>query len=200
MNHVATISRREMNKARTRAAIMKAARASFATTGVNGTTMDQIAEAAEVSRATLFNYFASKAAIMASLVEQLDADFIGLIQGYRERPLSTAERIMGIFTESASNLERRGDAVRFLVGVSEQSWGDQPGLARLERLTDAFLGVLDDQSVTDVRRDVEPRMLAEMLVSVYIGVIHNWRMLDGYPLLDRLRSAAQIIAPAITTD
>lgn len=187
-----------MNKVRTRAAIMKAARDSFAKAGVNGTTMDQIADAAEVSRATLFNYFASKAAIMAALVEQLDADFIALIEGYRQQSMTTAERIMGIFTESATNLERRGDAVRFLVGVSEQSWGDQPGIARLARLTDAFMGLIEGEGFGDVRTDVEPRVLAEMLVSVYIGVIHNWRMLDGYPLLDRLQAAAKIIAPAIT--
>lgn len=187
-----------MNKARTRAAIMKAARASFAASGVSGTTMDQIADAAEVSRATLFNYFASKAAIMVALVEQLDADFIALIESYSAQPMTTAERIIGIFSESAANLERRGDAVRFLVGVSEQSWGDQPGQARLERLTDAFLQVIDGESVTDVRTDVEPRMLAEMLVSIYIGIIHNWRMLDGYPLQERLGAAAKIVASAIT--
>lgn len=198
MTQLAPISRREMNKARTRAAIMRAARVSFAASGVSGTTMDQIADAAEVSRATLFNYFASKAAIMVALVEQLDADFIALIERYGAQPMTTAERIMGIFSESAANLERRGDAVRFLVGVSEQSWGDQPGLARLERLTDAFLQVISGEGVTDVRTDVEPRMLAEMLVSVYIGIIHNWRMLDGYPLQDRLQAAARIAGPAIT--
>lgn len=198
MNQVANISRRELNKARTRAAIMKAARASFAAAGVNGATMDQIADAAEVSRATLFNYFASKAAIIAALVEQLDTDFIALIESYRGQSISTAERIIGIFTESARNLEKRGDAVRFLVGISEQSWGDQPGIDRLARLTEAFMGLLGDEDAGDVRADADRRVLAEMLVSVYIGIIHNWRMLDSYPLEERLHAAAKIIAQAVT--
>lgn len=198
MNQVANISRRELNKARTRAAIMKAARASFAAAGVNGATMDQIADAAEVSRATLFNYFASKAAIIAALVEQLDTDFIALIESYRGQPISTAERIIGIFTESARNLEKRGDAVRFLVGISEQSWGDQPGIDRLARLTEAFMGLLGDEDAGGVRADADRRVLAEMLVSVYIGIIHNWRMLDSYPLEERLHAAAKIIAQAVT--
>ncbi len=177
---------------------MKAARSHFATAGATGVTMDQIAQAAEVSRATLFNYFASKAAIIAALVEQLDTDFIALIDSYRERPLATADRIIGIFTESARNLEKRGDAVRFLVGISEQSWGDQPGIDRLARLTDAFLRLLDAEETDDVRSDVERRVLGEMLVSVYIGIIHNWRMLDSYPLEARLHAAATIIAGAVT--
>jgi len=187
-----------MNKARTRAAIMKAARASFAAAGVNGATMDQIAEAADVSRATLFNYFASKAAIIAALVEQLDTDFIALIESYRGQRQSTADRILGIFTESGRNLERRGEAVRFLVGISEQSWGDQPGIDRLARLTEAFLRLLEDESVSDVRTDADVRVLGEMLVSVYIGIIHNWRMLDSYPLEARLHAAATIIGQAVT--
>jgi len=195
---LATTSRREMNKARTRAAIMKAARASFAAAGVNGATMDQIAEAADVSRATLFNYFASKAAIIAALVEQLDTDFIALIESYRGQRQSTADRILGIFTESGRNLERRGEAVRFLVGISEQSWGDQPGIDRLARLTEAFLRLLEDESVSDVRTDADVRVLGEMLVSVYIGIIHNWRMLDSYPLEARLHAAATIIGQAVT--
>ncbi len=198
MNQLATTSRREMNKARTRAAIMKAARASFAAAGVNGATMDQIAEAADVSRATLFNYFASKAAIIAALVEQLDTDFIALIESYRGQRQSTADRILGIFTESGRNLERRGEAVRFLVGISEQSWGDQPGIDRLARLTEAFLRLLEDESVSDVRTDADVRVLGEMLVSVYIGIIHNWRMLDSYPLEARLHAAATIIGQAVT--
>ena len=198
MNQLATTSRREMNKARTRAAIIKAARASFAAAGVNGATMDQIAEAADISRATLFNYFANKAAIIAALVEQLDTDFIALIESYHGQDRSTADRILGIFVESGRNLERRGETVRFLVGISEQSWGDQPGIDRLARLTDAFIGLLEDESVDDVRTDTDVRVLGEMLVSVYIGIIHNWRMLHSYPLEARLHAAATIIGQAVT--
>ena len=171
MEQVAVRSRREMNKARTRAAIMKAARGSFAAVGVAGATMDQIADAAEVSRATLFNYFSSKADIVAALVEQLDADFLQLIEHYRTQPLSTAERIVGIFTDSGNSLEKRRDTLRPLVMISEQSWAERHGIVRLARLTDAFERLLVE--VTDVRRDADARLLAEILVSIYIlSLIH----------------------------
>src|SRR3546814_12720656 len=63
-------SQRERNKARTRAAILEAARAGFASRGVAATTMGDIAEAAQVSRATLFNYLTGKAEILDHLVAE----------------------------------------------------------------------------------------------------------------------------------
>jgi AcrR family transcriptional regulator len=51
---------RERKKRATRTAIHDAAMRLFAERGFAGTTMDQIAEAAEVSRATVFTYFATK--------------------------------------------------------------------------------------------------------------------------------------------
>ena len=51
---------RERKKRATRAAIHDAAMGLFAERGFAGTTMDQIAEAADVSRATVFTYFATK--------------------------------------------------------------------------------------------------------------------------------------------
>jgi len=68
---------RERKKHATRIAIRDAAMALFAERGFAGTTMDQIAEAADVSRATVFTYFATKEDIVfgdaASAVDALAA-------------------------------------------------------------------------------------------------------------------------------
>lgn len=189
------LSRRAENKARTRAAILKAATAKFGRRGIAGATMDEIAEEAGVSRATLFNYFPSKGDIVAALVARMDEDFVALVLRCADEPLPVPERIRRVFAESARRLEGRRDVTRPLVGISEQSWGEGAGMARVERLVRAFERLVDDGGTA-----YDPRLAAEMLVSIYIGLVHNFRMIDDYPLARRLEAAAGMVARMLTAD
>ncbi|MGI5157638.1 helix-turn-helix domain-containing protein [Microbispora sp. CA-102843] len=58
---------RERNKRETHARILQAAKVLYAERGVTGTTADDLAEAAGVSRATFFNYFRSKDEVLTAL-------------------------------------------------------------------------------------------------------------------------------------
>lgn len=58
------LSLRERKKQRTRECILEAVFTLFEKTGYEQTTMDMIAEQAQVSRATLFNYFPSKQSML----------------------------------------------------------------------------------------------------------------------------------------
>ena len=69
---------RDRKKERTRAAIRDAALELFAEHGYEVTTVDQIAERAEVSKATFFRYFATK------------SEVIFTSEGYRLEPLADA--------------------------------------------------------------------------------------------------------------
>ena len=192
------LSQRELNKRNMRRAILKAARVKFEQAGIADTTMDEIAVAADVSRATLYNYFPSRSDIVAALVARMDDDFIALIQRHCGEPGSTAERVITLFTASAGVLEKEGDVTRRLVGISWQSWGGDIGVPRITRLTDAFVQLLGGpHGAEDVRPDVDVRLIAEMLVSVYVGIIHNWSVADAYPLEKRLSAAGRVIAEAI---
>jgi AcrR family transcriptional regulator len=189
------LSRREQNKLRTRNAILKAARQKFGSAGIASSTMDEIAEGAEVSRATLFNYFPSKGDIVTALAERMDDDLVAMIESHRRTGMTTMERLVGVFGESGRMIEFRARIMRPLVGLSWQSWGEDAGFRRFVRLTDAFVSLLD---ADDVREDVDVRLFAEMLVSTYVGLIHNWRSADHYPLERRLAEAARLLAETIT--
>src|SRR6476620_11853768 len=74
---------RERKKLRTREAIATVALDLFAERGYQQTTVAEIAEAAEVSKATLFAYFPSKEEIVFSETAPLRED---LLRELRERP------------------------------------------------------------------------------------------------------------------
>jgi AcrR family transcriptional regulator len=83
---------RERKKRATRIAIRDAGMRLFAEQGFAGTTMDQIAEAAEVSRATVFTYFPTKeeivfgdgSAAIEGLAARLEGEHDGTITVVRE--------------------------------------------------------------------------------------------------------------------
>lgn len=76
---------RELKKARTRAAIQRHALRLFREQGYDTTTVDQIAEAAEVAPSTVFRYFPTK----EDLVLQDDYDPL-IIEAFRSQPLDVS--------------------------------------------------------------------------------------------------------------
>ncbi|HET6966654.1 MAG TPA: TetR/AcrR family transcriptional regulator, partial [Ornithinibacter sp.] len=66
--------------ARTRRAIVDAALASFETKGFHATSVDDIADAVGISRATLYQYFESKEQLFIELMHETGADLLRLIR------------------------------------------------------------------------------------------------------------------------
>ena len=61
------LSRRELNKIHCRQRILKASRQLFSIKGYEETTMEDVAARAEVSKATLYNYFPGKDSLLMEL-------------------------------------------------------------------------------------------------------------------------------------
>jgi len=74
---------RERKKQRTRDALLRAAVELFTSQGYDGTTVDQIADAVDVSQRTFFRYFAGKEEAALALVEMTVDRFV---EAVRERP------------------------------------------------------------------------------------------------------------------
>ena len=64
------LSRRERKKRETRARIMKMAKQIFEQKGYDNTSIDDISEAVDISKPTLFNYFASKESILLGISDE----------------------------------------------------------------------------------------------------------------------------------
>lgn len=192
-------SRRADGKARVRAGLLAAARQLFARQGVAATTMDDIARLADVSRATAFNYFPSKQALLAALVHEMEARFLHIIDTQFERPASAAARIAALFSWTAAKVEETPELSRVLIGASEATFGAAPDSgARTARTHRAFTRVLaTGRREGNVRRDVPSAVLAEIVGGTYAGILHAWRVGRRYPLRRRLDAAALALAEFI---
>ncbi len=90
---------REAKKREVRRTIVTAALALFEERGFEGTTMEEIAAAANVSRPTVFNYFSQKEAILPIAWNQLALDQLGTqleagVPGDADRPLELLRRFL----------------------------------------------------------------------------------------------------------
>lgn len=89
---------RERNKQRVRERILTAAIELFKSAGYYQTTMDEIAERAEISRGTLFNYFPSKDSLLIPFVEDLfRTQIIPAVNAYLEEQHSTLQTLRFLF-------------------------------------------------------------------------------------------------------
>ena len=92
--------------------ILDAALQVFTTRGLHDGTMEEIAEAAELGKATLYYYFPSKETILSALVEKtIEHHFDGIREGAQQatNPLEAASEIIHGF---AVNYERTPDLFR----------------------------------------------------------------------------------------
>ena len=100
---------RERKKAATRKAIHAGAIRLFGEQGFAGTTIDQIAEAADVSRATVFHYFPTKESIVFGDAPQAIAALAALLEDAPEVVPAVREWLRGLtgWIEPDLQLQRR---------------------------------------------------------------------------------------------
>jgi AcrR family transcriptional regulator len=86
---------RESQKAGRRKRILDAARAHFLDRGFEATTIEAIAETAEISAVTVFNYYGTKGGVLLALVGESDSILIEKINGILgDPPLDPLEAVL----------------------------------------------------------------------------------------------------------
>jgi AcrR family transcriptional regulator len=112
--------RRERKKSKTRAAIARAARALMVRRGFEATTMESVAERADVSVGTLYNHFASKRALLLGIMADATGDVVARAAAVVEDPGEDAHaavlRLMHVYAESLQRLDK--GLLRRALGIS----------------------------------------------------------------------------------
>ncbi|MEV0218072.1 TetR family transcriptional regulator [Streptomyces sp. NPDC050704] len=164
---------RELKKQRTRDALVRAALELFTTQGYERTTVDEIAEAVDVSQRTFFRYFAGKEEAAFAVQTMAEAHFV---EAVRERPPHEAplEALRRAVLESWDTF---GEVIEAVVPMelhmrTFQLIESTPALLaahlrRQEGLEEEVARVIAEREGLDVDTDPRPRVT----VALFGGVI-----------------------------
>ena len=180
----AELGLRERKKQRTRQLIAETARRLFVADGFDNVPVADVARAAEVSDATVFNYFPTKEDLVFQGMEAFEAE---LLQAVRDRPVGeSAAAAFGRFVTQPRGILAAEDeqTAAHLVGVSRmiaQSSALQTREREIFARYTASLAALLTEETGGSPADLPPRVVAAALVGLHaelIGYVHR-RLGDG---------------------
>lgn len=178
-----TAGRRERRTAATRRAIADAARQLFDAQGYADTTIDQIAERADVAPRTLFRYFDSKEALLfaeyaefsRSLVEALEA------RPTDESPMRSV--VLGLAAMTGVCEAMRPEFIRAQkLAEGDEAVGAYERIVLKSASTDAVAQFMAHRMGVDMDVDARPRAWAAMLVTAF-GATMKGCVVRGEPFV-----------------
>jgi AcrR family transcriptional regulator len=186
---------RERKKQQTRQLLADTARGLFAERGFENVSIAEIARVADVSEATVFNYFPTKEALVFSGLEIFEGE---LLRAVRER--HEGETVIDAFGRFI--LEPRGfftaqdrRSERNLVAVSRMIADSPALLAREEQIFAAYTRTLSRVIAEELRAsegDLRPYVTAHALIGVHRALIAYVRQELRNQPLDRERLARDL--------
>ncbi|MGW4028167.1 TetR family transcriptional regulator [Streptomyces sp. NPDC004838] len=200
---------RERKKQRTRDALARAALELFTTKGFEQTTVDEIAEAAEVSQRTFFRYFASKEEAAFAVQTLIESQFVAAV---RERPAAE-----GPFDAMRNGVlaawDSIGEAIEEIVPVelhmrTYMVIESTPALlaAHLRRATEveeAIARLIADREGLDIDKDPRPRVAVAAFAGVMRVAGRVWGQGDDYStqaIRDLTATYLEHVRPALAGD
>jgi AcrR family transcriptional regulator len=192
-------SLRDRKKRLTHQRICVEAGALFAAQGVAATTVDSIAAAAQISKPTFFNYFASKQAVLHSLIEEMDRQFIAYIDAELQRSCSTEARIENLMRRSARHIAKNAALTRLMLVEGMSGLADQrTSTDRMARLNSAMARLVEaGRRQGDVDRTAQVAVQVQILVGSYLYALLNWLNVEDLDLFTTLEQSAKLLANSL---
>ncbi|MDN3297202.1 TetR family transcriptional regulator [Streptomyces ficellus] len=200
---------RERKKQRTRDALLRAALELFTTQGYERTTVDEIADAVDVSQRTFFRYFASKEEVAFAVQQMVEGHFVDAL---RQRPGHEAP-LEAMRNAVLSAWDTIGEAIREVVPVelylrTFQVIESTPALLAVHlrrsiEMEENIARLIAEREGLDVDADPRPRVA----VAAFSGVMRMTGQLWGRgedASLEAIRALTEAyldhLGPALATD
>jgi AcrR family transcriptional regulator len=184
---------RERNKQRVTQRIIAAAMELFKTRGCQQTTMDDIADKAEISRGTLFNYFPSKDALLLPWGQEILQEYIQpKLTAYLDTQPSTIQVLQFLFVGMSENFPALPDVIRaFMDEALKPKNKPHMELARTGTLGIIAQVLRYGQARGEVRTDIPLETMANYVGALQAGLL--FRPLESTPPEDSSQEIARLL-------
>ncbi|MBB6565703.1 TetR/AcrR family transcriptional regulator [Kribbella sandramycini] len=168
------MGRRERSKAALRQRLLAAALAAFVEKGYHAATIDEIAERADVARATAFNHFPRKEDFLVGLIVDRRVAVRELMARHLAEPgQSVIDAIRGVVRELGrwwdSNRSANQAMMRAVLhsGVMAVSGSYASGHIFGQ-------AIADGQQRGEIRTDLDPIAVGNLIFDGYLGILYRW--------------------------
>lgn len=193
------VGRRERNKQKVRGRLYTAALELFSEKGYEHTSVDEIAEAADVARGTFFNHFQRKEDLISAWGEErrerLRAELNASPTDKHECLPLALDRCMRILAEINEGERKTTQSMLSAWVKAGRPLQEEP------YLTDIFACVIEDaRSHGEIPASVSARRAGHVLRDVYFGTLYRWcqEPADAFELRAELHAACDIVLNGIT--
>ncbi|MCA9574413.1 MAG: TetR/AcrR family transcriptional regulator [Sandaracinaceae bacterium] len=195
-------SLRERKKHEVRERLCQEARRLLAASDDGGVSVEQIAEAAGVSRATFFNYFPSKGALLDELARRMTGRHQRYLAEVSAEGEALEPTLVRWFARSVQTVRRSEATSRLLFGRAFA--GAEENELRAAQMADVHRAYADLLRTAQVRGEVavgaDVSFYAEMMAGAMTALLNNWFNDPSYPLEARAEQTARFLASAIAAD
>ncbi len=190
--------RRQRRKQALRRHIFEIAVELFTARGFEATTVDQIAEAADIAPATFFNHFQNKQAVLIEMTDSVVIHLQGLLDQELARDSDTRTRLLGFARAAAGDIGQARGIARDVVLTMVRSEADGAEPPYLVRVHQPFAAMLrEGQQRGEVREDMSEDFLAEMVLGMLNATVTGWLADPGYPIEKQICQAAEFAWQAV---
>jgi len=179
--------------------ILESARELFAERGPDDVTMAEVAQFAGVARATVFNHFGSKHALIEGITEHVLSSYQAVLeQAIADRETPTPDLVRQLFDYMGRGIEedRRfhravfREIAKLGMGIDEGGPGQRARLANLDGMTQLMMR---GQARGELRTEHRAEDLGSAFGALVHGTITHWLYDDASePLPERMLRAAEV--------
>ena len=191
--------RRTRREQEIRRRILDAAIACFLEKGFEATTIDEIAERADVARATVFNHYAEKQELLTAYLARRRQELVDLLRREARADVSARQQLYDALDLLATFNERDVAESRELIGA----WWRSGGTTARTPHTGVVLAevIAAGQRTGEFRSEMDPALVGRLILDAYAGLVLRWVSAPEerpFSLRDALRQIGDVILDGIS--